>query len=77
MRENQTYKYNNKPIAWRKVFSIAFVTSGYPVKAPIRFDTALPGVFNVARRTVAKYREQMNIPVARLRRKIGDKSNGI
>ena len=28
--------------------------------------------FNVARRTVAKYREYMKIPVARLRRKIGD-----
>ena len=28
--------------------------------------------FNVARRTVAKYREFMKIPVARLRRKIGD-----
>ncbi len=28
--------------------------------------------FNVARRTVAKYRESMNIPVARLRRKIGE-----
>ena len=29
--------------------------------------------FNVARRTVAKYREVMGIPVARLRRKIGVK----
>jgi RNA polymerase sigma-54 factor len=26
--------------------------------------------FEVARRTVAKYREQMNIPVARLRKKL-------
>ena len=26
--------------------------------------------FDVARRTVAKYREQMNIPVARLRKKL-------
>ncbi|NIA29725.1 MAG: hypothetical protein GWP06_07450, partial [Actinobacteria bacterium] len=26
--------------------------------------------YNVARRTVAKYREQMSIPVSRLRRKI-------
>jgi RNA polymerase sigma-54 factor len=26
--------------------------------------------FNVARRTVAKYREQMNIPVSRLRKEI-------
>jgi RNA polymerase sigma-54 factor len=26
--------------------------------------------YNIARRTVAKYREQLNIPVARLRREI-------
>ena len=28
--------------------------------------------YNIARRTVAKYREQMNFPVARLRKKITD-----
>jgi RNA polymerase sigma-54 factor len=27
--------------------------------------------YNIARRTVAKYREQLNIPVARLRRECG------
>jgi RNA polymerase sigma-54 factor len=26
--------------------------------------------YNIARRTVAKYREQLNIPVARLRKKV-------
>ena len=26
--------------------------------------------YNIARRTVAKYREQMNIPVARLRKEL-------
>ncbi|NDB34525.1 MAG: hypothetical protein EB023_04085, partial [Flavobacteriia bacterium] len=26
--------------------------------------------YNIARRTVAKYREQLNIPVARLRKKL-------
>ena len=29
--------------------------------------------YNIARRTVAKYREQMNFPVARLRKKITNK----
>jgi RNA polymerase sigma-54 factor len=26
--------------------------------------------YNIARRTIAKYREQLNIPVARLRKKL-------
>jgi RNA polymerase sigma-54 factor len=41
---------------------------GHPLSDDAISKTMQKAGFNVARRTVAKYREQMNIPVARLRR---------
>ncbi|MCH7820285.1 MAG: RNA polymerase factor sigma-54 [Candidatus Marinimicrobia bacterium] len=46
--------------------------NGKPLSDDKLTKTLMSEGFNVARRTVAKYREYMKIPVARLRRKIGD-----
>ena len=41
-----------------------------PLSDDILTDMLQEKGYNIARRTVAKYREQLNIPVARLRKKL-------
>ena len=61
-----------RPLKSKKSWSISYPTK--TKKKPLA-DNALSKAlekrgYHVARRTVAKYREQMNYPVARLRREL-------
>ena len=56
----------------KKILSdfVADENSKHPLSDEILTDMLQEKGYNIARRTVAKYREQLNIPVARLRKKL-------
>ncbi len=53
----------------RKEYDVA-IASGEQVSAALLALMLQKKGYNIARRTVAKYREQLNIPVARLRKEL-------
>ena len=60
---------------WRQRFDFVQEAIEKENKRKPYTDDALVGIlkekgYNIARRTIAKYREQLNIPVARLRKEL-------